>query len=115
MIRTQLLLSNSHFVTHPPSPFMETVVQVNNPHFVIVHFSLPPILNRQIKNRARIFKRLRRPGNDVAWRAGTTNRVVVQARQAGNRFLGSLQGLQIRATAGPAGNRRVWYGNLEQK
>ncbi len=33
----------------------------------------------------------------VAWRAGTTNRVVVPTRQAGNRFLGSLKGLQIRA------------------
>jgi hypothetical protein len=33
----------------------------------------------------------------VAWQAGTTNRVVVPARQAGNRFLGSLKGLQIRA------------------
>ncbi len=33
----------------------------------------------------------------VAWRAGKTNRVVVPARQAGNRFLGSLKGLQIRA------------------
>jgi hypothetical protein len=33
----------------------------------------------------------------VAWRAGTTNRVVVRARQAGNRFPGSLKGLQIRA------------------
>ncbi len=33
----------------------------------------------------------------VAWRASTTNRVVVQARQAGNRFLGSLKGLQIRS------------------
>jgi hypothetical protein len=33
----------------------------------------------------------------VAWRAGTTNWVVVPARQAGNRFLGSLKGLQIRA------------------
>jgi hypothetical protein len=32
----------------------------------------------------------------VAWRAGTKNRVVVPARQAGNRFLGSLKGLQIR-------------------
>ncbi len=40
----------------------------------------------------------RRPGIDsedsipracVAWRAGTTNRVVVPAHQAGNRFLGS--------------------------
>jgi hypothetical protein len=35
----------------------------------------------------------------VAWRAGTTNRVVVAARQAGNRFLGSLKGLQIRSLA----------------
>ncbi len=33
----------------------------------------------------------------AASRAGTTNRVVVPARQAGNRFLGSLKGLQIRA------------------
>ncbi len=36
----------------------------------------------------------------VAWRAGMTNRVVgrtVQARHAGNRFLGSLKCLQIRA------------------
>jgi hypothetical protein len=56
--------------------------------------------------RARICKRLRRPGIDsedsippdyVAWRAGTTKRVVVPARQAGNRFLGSLKDLQIRA------------------
>ncbi len=27
----------------------------------------------------------------VAWRAGTTNRVIVPARQAENRFLGSLK------------------------
>ncbi len=58
--------------------------------------------------RARICKRLRRPGIDsensiplayVAWRAGTTNRVVVLARLAvaGNRFLGSIKGLKIRA------------------
>jgi hypothetical protein len=33
----------------------------------------------------------------VAWRAGTTNRAVVPARQAGNRFRGSFKGLQIRA------------------
>jgi hypothetical protein len=33
----------------------------------------------------------------VAWQAGTTNRVVVPTRQAWNRFLGSLEGLQIRA------------------
>jgi hypothetical protein len=33
----------------------------------------------------------------VPWRAGTKNRVVVPARQAGNRFLVSLKGLQIPA------------------
>jgi hypothetical protein len=58
--------------------------------------------------RARICKRLRSPGTDseksiplayVAWLAGTTNMVVVPARQAGNRFRGSLKGLQIRAQA----------------
>jgi hypothetical protein len=56
--------------------------------------------------RARICKRLRSPGIDseesiqsayVAWRAGTTNRVVVPVHQAENRLLGSLKGLQIRA------------------
>ncbi len=52
------------------------------------------------QSRARICKRLRRPGIDsedsippayVAWRVGTTNRVVVPARQAGNRFFGLLK------------------------
>jgi hypothetical protein len=33
----------------------------------------------------------------VAWRAGTSNRVVVPAFQAGNGFLVSLKGLKIRA------------------
>ncbi len=33
----------------------------------------------------------------VAWRVGMSSRVVVPARQVGNRFLGSLKGLQIRA------------------
>ncbi len=33
------------------------------------------------------------------WRGGKTNRVVVPTCQAGNRFLGSLEGLQIRAQA----------------
>ncbi len=55
---------------------------------------------------ARIWKRLRSPGIDsresipltyVAWLVCTSNRVIVPARQAGNRFLGSLKGLQIRA------------------
>jgi hypothetical protein len=33
----------------------------------------------------------------VAWRVGTSNKVLVPVRQARNRFLGSLKGLQIRA------------------
>ncbi len=56
--------------------------------------------------RARICKRLKSPGIDfkgfflpayIVWRAGTSNRVVVPARQAGYRFLCFLKGLQIRA------------------
>jgi hypothetical protein len=52
------------------------------------------------ESRAPICKRLRSPGIDskesitpayVAWRAGTSNRVVIPARHAGNRFLGSLK------------------------
>jgi hypothetical protein len=47
-----------------------------------------------------VCKRLRSPGIDseewippayVAWRPGTTNRVVVLAPQPGNQFLGSLK------------------------
>jgi hypothetical protein len=56
--------------------------------------------------RARVCKHSWSPGLDseksippayVAWRAGAKNRVVVLARQTGNRFPGSLKGLQIRA------------------
>ncbi|MFN9906261.1 MAG: hypothetical protein ACK56F_09080, partial [bacterium] len=39
------------------------------------------------------------PSAYVAWQASTTNRVVVPARQAGNRSLGSLKDLKIRAQA----------------
>jgi hypothetical protein len=62
----------------------------------------------QVQYRARICKCLWSPGIDfeelispayVAWRAGTKNRVVALARQAGNRFLDSLKGLLIRAQA----------------
>jgi hypothetical protein len=58
--------------------------------------------------RARICKRLWNPGINseesspqayVSWRASTKNRVVVLARQAGNRFLSSIKGLQIRASS----------------
>ncbi len=56
--------------------------------------------------RVRICKRFRNPGIDskesispayTAWRAGTTNIVIAPASQAGNRFLGSVKGLQILA------------------
>ncbi len=70
----------------------------------------PPILvkyeARPPESRSRICKRLMSPGIDseeliptayIAWRPGTSNRVVLLARQAGYRFLGSLKGLQIRA------------------
>ncbi len=62
--------------------------------------------------RARICKRLRSPEIDsnesippayVVWRGSTSNRVVVPSHQAGNRFLGSLKGLQIRAQVTKAG------------
>jgi hypothetical protein len=66
------------------------------------------IAAHNMRSRARICKRSWSPGIDsdgpitpayVAWRAGTTYRVVVQARHAENRRLGSLQGLKIRAPA----------------
>ncbi len=52
--------------------------------------------------RDRICKRLRSqestiPPAYLAWRAGTAYKIVVTALQAGNRFLGSLKGLQKRA------------------
>ncbi len=37
------------------------------------------------------------PPANVAWRAGTSNWVVVPAHQSGNRLLGSMEGLQFRA------------------
>jgi hypothetical protein len=68
----------------------------------------PPTPPPPAQHCARICKRLRRPGIDSeesvppsyeAWQAGPTKRVIVPARQAGNRFLGSLKGLQIRVQA----------------
>ncbi len=61
------------------------------------------LVSQVYRARARICKRLWSPGIDseesipsayVAWRASTTNRVVVPTHQAGNRFLGSLKGLK---------------------
>ncbi len=79
-----------------------------------------PFIISRWHSRARICKCLWSPGIDseeaipplyLARRAGTSNRVVVPARQAENRFLGSLKGLQIRAqrTFLPASN--LWFGN----
>ncbi len=63
-------------------------------------------------NIARICKHLRSPGIDpkesippayVAWRAATSHRVFVPARLAVSRFLGPLEGLQIRTV------EQKWY------
>jgi hypothetical protein len=48
------------------------------------------------------------PPANVACRAGTSNRVVVSARQAGNRFLVSLKGLQIRTLESCLEIQGVW-------
>ncbi len=54
--------------------------------------------------QTRFLESIPRPLWDLSYRhlrrAGTSNRVVVPARQAGNRFLGSLKGLQIQAQFG---------------
>ncbi len=78
--------------------------------------------------RARICKRLRSPGiyskesippAYIAWRAGASNSVVVPARQAGNRFLGSAPRLlgRIDSGSGSSGIKdRVQLGtNQEEK
>jgi hypothetical protein len=73
----------------------------------------------QSRSCDRIYKRLRSPGIDskepippayVVWRAGASDRVVVPARKAGNRFLGSLKGLQMRAlySRGERGLSRIF-------
>ncbi len=64
-------------------------------------------------HRARICKRLYSRSQDsippfyVALRARTTNRVVVPARHAGNRFLDSLNGLQMRAQTSVGGQQNA--------
>ncbi len=65
----------------------------------------PKIKNKitpsQYETRVRICTRFWSPGIDstslCSWRDGTKNMVVVPAHQAGNRFLVTLKGLQIRA------------------
>jgi hypothetical protein len=85
--------------------------------------SLPPLreaYSLERGHRTRICKRLRRPGIDsedsllpayVAWRAGTTNSVVVPACQAGNRFLGSIK----RFTNTSSEKEKTWAGNCREK
>jgi hypothetical protein len=93
-----------------PVPFSQEPVFINLSRSRGI-YSKPGVPIRQpyllfLPARARICKRLRRPGIAskesippayVGWRAGTSNRVVVPALQTGTRFLGSLKGLQIRA------------------
>jgi hypothetical protein len=87
--------------------------KVNKPFLQSTKASPTPFEKRgcikHLPDRARTCKRLRSPGIDskesippayLAWRAGTSNGVVIPARQAENRFLGSLKGLQIRALDG---------------
>ncbi len=72
------------------------------------------LANEHPRYRARICERLRSPGIDfkestllayIASRAGTSNKVVVPACQAGNQFLGSFKDLQIRALFNAASAR----------
>ncbi len=64
-------------------------------------FASCQLYTEHIVYKARICKRLWSPGIDSASLCSLTGRydkyVVAPARQAGNRFLGSLKGLQIRA------------------
>jgi hypothetical protein len=63
--------------------------------------------------RARICKRLRNPGNrfrQPMWLGAPVRQIglsFVPARQAGNRFLGSLKGLQIQALASPTVHQKT--------
>jgi hypothetical protein len=52
------------------------------------------------------------PSAYVARRAGTKNRVFVLARQAVNRFLGSSNGIQIRALLPPKGIAEWGVGHV---
>ncbi len=61
---------------------------------VDAHFWYQPArLHRQRLRSPEIDSEESIPPAYVAWRAGTTNKVVVRVRQIGNRFLGSLKGL----------------------
>ncbi len=53
----------------------------------------PAWLHRQRLRSPEIDSEESTPPAYVAWRAGTTNKVVVRVWQIGNRFLGSLKGL----------------------
>jgi hypothetical protein len=79
----------------------------------LCEFAAPPISCTEP-----VFVNVYSPGNDsegsipaayVALRDGTTKRFVVPARQAGNRFLGSYKGLQIRALQQLRHLLRVYY------
>ncbi len=58
-----------------------------------MELDLQSLFGLHVYSWARICERLGSPGID----SGTSNRGIVPTRQAGNRFLDSLKGLQIRA------------------
>ncbi len=96
----------SFYVLYPTLLYMQLLkchcsggCYMNEPRARICkRFKSPAIKFQRIDSKEPIPKnRFRQHMNYVAcWRAGTSNRVVVPARQAGHRFLGSLKGLKIR-------------------
>ncbi len=87
---TAVLIVWDHATNYPPPPHLGSytralLVSQDRRHLLVAPLTL-------------ICKRFWSPGIDsagyVTWRDGTTDRVGVPARQAGNRFLGSLKGLQ---------------------
>ncbi len=87
---------------------------LGRPRFCIYVQSLPRKSEEKRDCRARVCKRLWSPGIHSASLCSLAgryfNRVVVPVRQAKNRFLVSLKGLQIRAPVG-RGNSRTKIRN----
>jgi hypothetical protein len=90
-------LTSSFFVIKSIKAYGRSHISV--PNFqLIVHFwgSKTTYLDKRRDGRVR-YKRLRSPGIDSGSLCNLAGRYVVSARQAGNRFLGSLKALQLRA------------------
>ncbi len=74
-----------------PRPFIRPRSVHFRQHFWNLSHETVPLRSPEIDYKILI------PPSYVAWWASTSNRVVVPARQVGNRFLGSIKGLPIRA------------------